>query len=501
MFLEAGIKKPNLDGNVDYTSLVQILDLPCQSPKEQFMLLSSVSNFHKFGYPAMSELSSKSIISPNHITYAEHVLYDPFSKEDMEGNNIRKYIPVSPCNWIMYFLATFKEAEMYHLLRYLLLKDQGMDEPDMGYETHEIPIPKKKRKHYARLVSVTQRAILSQVGADINVQLNCANPSRTLYAVFVKQLLTEGSIKWRQHQTNLDICVMNDYNPTTGFLMPQSFVHVSCTNENGNLFLRCTCMIYDIIKTAAKQETLLSPGEEFVPDSLLTCMHCRFYKDYLNNAYKRISSEPQGNLPRALHMVHESLQYMNDPVQLAGSVIDQGTTRFSCQGKESYSLIHISFYNKICQVKCMDGICAANFRNCKNITRRDPDQQATKMCSHLGTLFSHFRYVKGFFPDYFTDSIDENEEEEQFVVSPPDNDAINNDNANLPRCLSGHFDIASGLWKYPALSSHKPKEMNDPDLVNCTQQCNDYIFSCKLDHAMGLYTGYILKPSPFDTTG
>ena len=103
----------------------------------------------------MSELSSKSIISPNHITYAEHVLYDPFSKEDMEGNNIRKYIPVSPHNWIMYFLVMFKEAEMYHLLRYLLLKDQGTDEPDMQYETHEIPIPKKKRKHSAGLVSVT----------------------------------------------------------------------------------------------------------------------------------------------------------------------------------------------------------------------------------------------------------------------------------------------------------------------------------------------------------
>ena len=87
------------------------------------------------------------------------------------------------------------------------------------------------------------------------------------------------------------------------------------------------------------------------------------------------------------------------------------------------------------------------------------------------------------------------------LLVQPDNDAVNNDDANLPRSLSGHFDIASGLWKYPALSSHKPKEMNDPDLVNCTQQHNDYISSHKLDHATGLYTGYILKPSPFDPTG
>ena len=283
--------------------------------------------------------------------------------------------------------------------------------------------------------------------------------------------------------------------------MPKSLVHVSCTNEDGNLFLRCTCRIYDIIQRAAKQETPLSPGQEYVPDTALTCMHCRFYKDHLHNANERISSEAQGNLPRSLHMVHEFLQYMNDPVQLVGSVIDQGTTRFSCQGKESYSLIHLSFYNKVCQVKCMDSICAANFKNHKNITRRDPDHEATKLCLHLRKFFSHFVYIKAFFSDYFTDTSDDIEEEEQFIVGAPDSDALNNDYANLPRSLTGHFDVTSRLWKYPALSTHKPKEMQDPHIVNCTQECNDYISSHKLDHTTGLYTGYILKPSPFDPTG
>ena len=200
-------------------------------------------------------------------------------------------------------------------------------------------------------------------------------------------------------------------------------------------------------------------------------------------------------------MVHESLQYMNDPVQLVGSVIDQGTMRFSCQGKESYTLIHLSFYNKVCQVKCMDGICAANFKNHKNITRRDPDHEATKMCSHLRTLFSHFAYVKGFFSDYFMDTSDEIEEEEQFIVGVPDSDAVNNENANLPRSLTGHFDVASGLWQYPALSTHKPKEMQDPHIVNCTRECNDYISLHKLDHATSLYIGYIFKPSLLNPTG
>ena len=107
------------------------------------------------------------------------------------------------------------------------MKDQGTDEPPMDYEPPEIQRPRKKREHSARLVSVTQRAILSEVGADINIQLNCANPSRTLRAIFVEQLLTEGSLKW-----STDMSVKNDYNPTAEYLMPQSFVHVSCTNED-----------------------------------------------------------------------------------------------------------------------------------------------------------------------------------------------------------------------------------------------------------------------------
>ena len=51
------------------------------------------------------------------------------------------------------------------------------------------------------------------------------------------------------------------------------------------------------MQRAAKQETPLSPGEEYVPNTTLTCMHCRFHKDYLHNAYERTSSEAQGNLP------------------------------------------------------------------------------------------------------------------------------------------------------------------------------------------------------------
>ena len=115
-------------------------------------------------------------------------------------------------------------------------------------------------------------------------------------------------------------------------------------------------------------------------------------------------------------------------------------------------------------------------------------------------IFS-FCICEGFFPDYFTDTSDEIEEEQQFIVGEPDSDVVNNDDANFPKSLSGHFDVATGLWKYHELSTHKLKEIQDPHIVNCTQEHNGYICSHKLDHATGLCTGYILKPSPLDPTG
>ena len=100
-------------------------------------------------------------------------------------------------------------------------------------------------------------------------------------------------------------------------------------------------------------------------------------------------------------MVHESLQHMNDPVQLVGNVIQSGTTRFLAKGKESLAIVHITFYQGNAQILCTDGHCAINFKNRKNITQRDPDQASTHVCSHLHTMFIHWDVVNGFFPHFF----------------------------------------------------------------------------------------------------
>ena len=141
------------------------------------------------------------IIHVKNITYAEHVFYDDkFSKTGIDGERIRTYIPPSPRNRIMYFMDTGKEAELFQLVKHILKGDQTNEIDADIIEMEPPPVPRKKRKHSACLVSVSQRAVFTAVGADINTQFNCANPNCTLYKLFEEQLVTEGIIKWRPHE-------------------------------------------------------------------------------------------------------------------------------------------------------------------------------------------------------------------------------------------------------------------------------------------------------------
>ena len=138
-----------------------------------------------------------------------------------------------------------------------------------------------KCKQGPRIVSVTTRSIVEEVGANLNNVLNSADSNRTIYKTFKEQLVTEGIIQWCYHDDTTDVCVMNDVNTSTGFMMPDSFVHItSHAQENQDPVIKCSCVIFDLTQRSAKQETKLLPGqeEELIPDAQLICMHCRFYK-------------------------------------------------------------------------------------------------------------------------------------------------------------------------------------------------------------------------------
>ena len=92
----------------------------------------------------------------------------------------------------------------------------------------------------------------------MNSQLKCASQQHTLYTKFSEKLVTDCIIKWREHTSEVNVCIMSDYNPTTGHLLPQSFVHIYATKcENVPPIFRCIHQIYNQIERAANQDTPL----------------------------------------------------------------------------------------------------------------------------------------------------------------------------------------------------------------------------------------------------
>ena len=162
-----------------------ISSLPLESRKQQFMLLSSISNFHHFGYPSLTEQTH--IIKPTHVNYIEHLLYDPDAKENVNGDMIHKYIPTSPRNRLMYLLIV-GHALLWNLMKYVQRCDSQTHtnslHQDIADEIESFPPAPKKRKHRPRMVSVTARSIVEEVRADLNNVLNSANSNCTIYKTF-----------------------------------------------------------------------------------------------------------------------------------------------------------------------------------------------------------------------------------------------------------------------------------------------------------------------------
>ena len=83
-------------------------------------------------------------------------------------------------------------------------------------------------------MSVTQHTVFDEVGADLDAFLNKANSEHKIYEVFHEQIISEGEIRWRYHEDGKDIVLMMNYNCTTGYMMPENFVHVTCTRGMDN---------------------------------------------------------------------------------------------------------------------------------------------------------------------------------------------------------------------------------------------------------------------------
>ena len=303
---------------------------------------------------------------------------------------------------------------------------------------------------------------------------------------FKEEMRMDGVIKWWHHDENSDVCIMTDYSSTNGNIIPSSFVHVTRQyNSQCKNIISCTCEIYKHLQGIAYNQHLGGENEELFPDTTMTCMHCRYFQNELDEAYTKLQMY-NTNLPWALQEVNNFLQYMNDPVQLSGSVLEKGTTKFFVKGNDSsISFVHITFQQNKCYAKCMGGMCSVELQGKKKLPRLHPITETPNLCPHMKTIVQHIDHVKSFFPWYF----DENSE---ILPHGEMEDPVNTDDAWLI-VKDGNFNTDTGLWEYPAYSTHQPKTMMNEDLITATQIRDKFATSGKIEESSGLRI-YHLKP-------
>ena len=202
--------------------------------------------------------------------------------------------------------------------------------------------------------------------------------------------------------TLTNVCIMNDINTLTGYMMPNAFVHITCYSQlDQDPIIKCTCAIVDLIQRSAKQQTNLLPGDEqqeLILDGRLTCMHCRFYKEFLTQAYFQATHQT-AVLPTAVTLVQDSLSDMNMEIQLVGNVVPSSSTKFSVQDtSSSFSIISLTFpHGKMC-ARCSNGMCGVAMHNKKSIPKNATKEDRKPVCLYIKTMFREMQLHRKYFP-------------------------------------------------------------------------------------------------------
>ena len=179
-----------------------------------------------------------------------------------------------------------------------------------------------------------------------------------MYTIFSEQL-SFGEIKWCHHSDMQNVVILSDNDPSTGTLIPSSYVHVTCTEEYNSgqcsSFIKCSCKMYNIMQsTVISQLSEESQGENLILDhKSITCMHCRFYKDNLHNFRHKLNNICETT--KLSTKLNSSIPHINNPVVSLGIQSQHGTSKLSVASEQDYSIVHINFTSI--------GTCFANRKN------------------------------------------------------------------------------------------------------------------------------------------
>ena len=130
------------------TQLEHITSMTRTTERDQFLLLSTISNFQWNQYPS---LQTTSVISKTRSS--DHIVFDPDEKQ---------HVPTSPCNHLPHLEMIEINYTNYinTYVDFLLSQDKEPEAEEMEPTcSHNDQPPKKKRKHAARTVCVYPSAI------------------------------------------------------------------------------------------------------------------------------------------------------------------------------------------------------------------------------------------------------------------------------------------------------------------------------------------------------
>ena len=162
------------------TQLEHITSITRTTERDQFLLLSTISDFHWTHYPS---LQATSVISKTRSTrYSDHIVFDPDQKQ---------HVPTSPQNCLLHLQMSESNYTNYinTYVEFLLNQDKEPETQEVEATcSHNQEPPKKKRKHAARTVCVHPSAIYKECGIDLNQDINCASEHQNLFTKFKEQL-------------------------------------------------------------------------------------------------------------------------------------------------------------------------------------------------------------------------------------------------------------------------------------------------------------------------
>ena len=156
------------------TIIKHILQMPVYLPKQQFLCLSSISNYHWLPYSESNGNHNLLINPKKHVGYNWHLLHKPTGLHSAL---------TSPRNLLMYYIM--KEDSFVPgllLKRYLQIAQDKIDiDSELNLPDEEIPTHlRKKRRHQNCIVTVTLKDTSQNTGEDYNFLLNCSNLNRSL---------------------------------------------------------------------------------------------------------------------------------------------------------------------------------------------------------------------------------------------------------------------------------------------------------------------------------